>query len=55
MTPITPDSENTMRTYHVFKDLQKGRLYRFSYRVKNVNGWSEMSDVTVIRTAIVPG
>ena len=55
MTPVSPDSENTMRTSHIIKDLIKGSLYRFSYRVRNINGWSEMSDITAIRTAIVPG
>ena len=30
-------------------------MYRFAYRVRNINGWSPLSDVTFIQTAIVPG
>lgn len=44
-----------MRTSHIFKNLQKGQLYRFAYRVKNINGWSSLSEVTAIRAAIFPG
>ena len=55
LVPVTVDSEITMRTSRTFTGLKKGSLYRFSYRVKNINGWSEMSDIVAIRAAIVPG
>ena len=55
LVPVTVDSETTMRTSRTFTGLKKGSLYRFSYRVKNINGWSEMSDIVAIRAAIVPG
>jgi hypothetical protein len=38
----------------LFTDIVKGKLYRFSYRVQNTNGWSAMSDVVMIRAAIMP-
>lgn len=33
----------------------KGLSYRFRYRVLNANGWSEYSDITYIKAAVVPG
>lgn len=43
-----------MRTTRLFTELTKGKLYRFTYRVQNVNGWSELADITYIRAAIEP-
>ena len=31
-----------------------GRNYRFMYRCKNINGWSDYSAVTYIMAAVVP-
>jgi len=55
LNPVSADSEITMHTSKTFTRLTKGNLYRFSCRVKNINGWSDMSEITTIRTAIVPG
>jgi len=52
---VASDKENlSMATSKVIKGLIKGRLYRFKYRVLNINGWSPFSDIASIRTAIVP-
>lgn len=37
-----------------FTGLLKSHLYRFAYRVQNINGWSPVSDTVLIRTADVP-
>lgn len=50
----SPSTQNTMQTKSLIKNLVKGRLYRFSYRVMNINGWSPMSDSTYIRTSVQP-
>jgi len=50
----SPATQNTMETKKLIRNLVKGRLYRFAYRVKNVNGWSPMSDFTSIRTSVQP-
>jgi len=32
----------------------KGREYRFRYRCRNVNGWSDFSEETYIKSAVMP-
>lgn len=54
LQPVTPDSELSMRTVRLFTGLTKSRIYRFSYRVANVNGWSDLSGITMIRASIQP-
>lgn len=54
MEPLTPNDQNTLESSRVVQGLVKGKLYKFSYRVMNVNGWSSMSDSVYIRAAIVP-
>jgi len=43
-----------MPTSRVIQGLVKGRLYHLKNRVLNINGWSPFSDISSIRTAIVP-
>jgi hypothetical protein len=52
--PVTQDSVQTMATSSLFDGLIKGQLYRFTYRVKNINGWSSLADILQIRTAVAP-
>jgi len=51
---LTPSTQNSMQTKKLITNLVKGRFYRFAYRVMNINGWSPMSDLTLIRTAVQP-
>lgn len=43
-----------LETVRLFTNVLKSKLYRFSYRVQNINGWSPMSPTTMIRAAIMP-
>ena len=52
---LTPDDEYTIETVKLIKNLTKGRLYRFTYRVMNVNGWSSFADSVNIRASVAPG
>jgi hypothetical protein len=51
---LTPDELNTIETERVVENLVQGRLYTFTYRLKNANGWSPFADTIQIRAAIVP-
>ena len=37
---LTPDYEKTIETTRIIKNVFKGRLYQFKYRLQNINGWS---------------
>jgi hypothetical protein len=52
--PVTHETEYSMATVMLFQNLKKSNLYRFTYRVKNINGWSPMADIVYIRAAIAP-
>lgn len=54
MIALTPDEFNTISTERVIQNLITGRLYKFTYRVMNVNGWSSFADTVLIRAAIAP-
>jgi hypothetical protein len=46
----------SMRTSIVITDnIVKGRLYRLKYRVMNINGFSDYSDIAYIRAGVAPG
>ena len=34
--------------------IQRGNIYRFRYRVRNVNGWSEYSNIAYIEAYSIP-
>lgn len=51
---LTPDRKNTVETVRLIKNLVKGRLYRFTYRIMNANGWSDLSNPIYIRAAVAP-
>jgi hypothetical protein len=55
LVPLTPESPKTIRTERLVEGLMSSRLYKFSYRVANENGWSELSDPVLIRAAVAPG
>jgi len=38
----------------VTEDIQRGNIYRFRYRVQNVNGWSPYSDISYIKPRSIP-
>ena len=40
MSALTPDNLNTLATVKLIPNLVKSRLYMFTYRVRNINGWS---------------
>lgn len=52
LVPLTLENEVSLDTSKVITGLQAAKLYRFAYRVANVNGWSELSDSVMIRAAI---
>lgn len=54
MKPVTEESVQTMATSYLKTGLKKATLYKFAYRVRNINGWSDFSDPVLIRTAIAP-
>jgi hypothetical protein len=54
LLPVTTEEQINLETVRLFTDVVKSKLYKFSYRVQNVNGWSPMSDVVMIRAAIMP-
>lgn len=41
-------------TYTTEYGIEKGGLYRFRYRSKNINGWSDWSPLTYVRAATIP-
>jgi hypothetical protein len=41
-------------TYTTEVNINKGGLYRFRYRSKNINGWSDWSPITNVRAATIP-
>lgn len=49
-------AQNVLKTIYDLQDeaIQKGTSYSFRYRVLNVRGWSEFSDVTIVEAADVP-
>lgn len=48
-------SSNSLETtYTIASGIQSGGMYRFRYRSRNINGWSEWSPITYIRAATVP-
>ena len=51
------DESNTLRTFYDLQGeeyIQKGSLYSFKYRVLNIKGWSEFSDVLIVEAADSP-
>ena len=48
-------SENSLETsYTIAYGITVGNIYRFRFRSRNVNGWSEFSEIMYIRAATVP-
>jgi hypothetical protein len=45
---------NLDTTFTISKNITSGGIYRFTYRAKNVNGWSPFSPVTNIKAATRP-
>lgn len=39
---------------YLLEGVRKEAIYRFSYRVQNINGWSEMADPLQVRAAVAP-
>lgn len=48
------DSDNLDSTFTVTSKIEEGVYYRFRYRAKNVNGWSDFSPITYIQAATIP-
>jgi hypothetical protein len=49
------DSEFNLDTYYTLSyNISSGGIYRFTYRAKNVNGWSLFSPITNIKAATKP-
>lgn len=46
--------ENLDTTYIVSKNIISGGIYKFTYRAKNVNGWSLFSPISNIKAATKP-
>lgn len=42
------NSDNLDSTFTVTSKIEEGVYYRFRYRAKNVNGWSDFSPITYI-------
>jgi hypothetical protein len=40
-------------TFTIAQDVNKGGMYRFRYRSRNINGWSDWSDITYIKAATI--
>ena len=52
---LTGSTIDSLATSHVMTDgVEKGRVYRARYRVKNKHGWSSYSPVASILAASVP-
>mmetsp|Transcript_23478 Transcript_23478/g.36173 ORF Transcript_23478/g.36173 Transcript_23478/m.36173 type:complete len:145 (-) Transcript_23478:13-447(-) len=41
-------------TWTTSSNISEGVLYRFRYRARNVNGWSDYSPITYLKAATVP-
>lgn len=48
------DEPNLETTYTFQNNVSSGSIFRFRYRVKNVNGWSEFSPISHIKAATLP-
>ena len=51
---IGADTDSLETTYTIEDGIVQGTIYRFRYRSKNVNGWSEFSPITYIKAATTP-
>lgn len=49
------DAYSMITSLLITDNIISGRIYRFRYRVMNINGFSEYSDVTYIQAAVAPG
>lgn len=47
-------SDSMETTYTITENIATGKMYRFRYRSRNVNGWSEFSPIAYIAAATVP-
>lgn len=47
-------STSEVFTYIVTKGIERGKNYRFRYRVRNVNGWSTFSEIGYITAFSIP-
>ena len=43
-----------MTTLLITNGIYRGRIYRFRYRVRNINGWSPFSEVAYISAFSIP-
>ena len=50
---IGGDSES-LETQYQLTSVVAGTIYRFIYRARNVNGWSEFSEIAYIQASNVP-
>jgi hypothetical protein len=50
-TIFTTQQQNT---FTVTEGIERGKNYRFRYRVSNINGWSDYSDVSYISAFSIP-
>lgn len=54
MTLTGEQFDNLQTSITLTQGIIKGREYRFRYRCKNINGWSEWSDILYVKAAVVP-
>jgi len=48
-------AENSLETsYLIEQGIIGGNIYRFRFRSRNINGWSEFSEVVHIKAATIP-
>lgn len=52
---VTGNPIDNIDTNRVITPVTKGLTYRFRYRAKNANGWSDFSDIAHIKAAVQPG
>jgi hypothetical protein len=47
-------STSEVFSYVVTQGIQRGKIYRFRYRVRNINGWSPFSEISFITAFSIP-
>lgn len=47
-------STSEVFTYIVTEGIERGKIYRFRYRVRNINGWSQFSEIGYITAFSTP-
>jgi len=47
-------STSEVFTYIVTDGIERGKIYRFRYRVRNINGWSQFSEIGYITAFSTP-